>query len=383
MLPVAVVAPDKFKGSLSAVAAAAAIARGLRAAWGDALESRIVPMADGGEGTVEAFVATGARRIEQTVHGPLGTPVRAAFALDGDLAIVEMAAASGLTLLSRVDYNPSRATTYGTGELIAAALDAGARRILVAAGGSATNDGGAGMLTALGVKFLDADAREIAQGGGALSDLACIDVRGLDPRLNEAVVEVAADVESPLLGPRGATATFARQKGADERDIERLEAALAHYAGVVAAALGRDVREVRGTGAAGGLGFGLCAFLNASIRPGVEVVAQLRGLPEALEGATWCFTGEGAIDEQTLQGKTVAGVARFAQASGVPTFAFAGSVTSGAAAQLRELDAVAVEINPDGLDVTQAIARASELLQIAAARTAGGLRDGAIDAAHR
>ncbi len=365
---IVVIAPDKFKGSLTALEAADAIERGLRASLGDALEARLVPMADGGEGTVDAFLATGAERVVRTVRGPDGAPVAAAFALAGTTAIVEMTAASGLQLVARERRDPLQATTYGTGELLAAALDAGARRIVVGIGGSATNDAGAGLLQALGLRLLDEAGEELPPGGAALARLVRIDASGLDPRIASCRVEVAADVDSPLTGSRGASAVFGPQKGADPAAVALLDAALEHFADVTAALLGRDLRDVPGSGAAGGLGFALIAFAGAALRPGVEIVAELRGLRDALAGARWCMTGEGSIDAQTLGGKTVDGVARLAQASGARTIAFGGRVDPLAAAALAAHDAVAIPLADPPLELDESLRRAGELLESAAAK---------------
>jgi glycerate kinase len=365
-----VLAPDKFKGSASALEAARALERGLRSVWGDALEARIVPMADGGEGTVDAFVASGARRLERTVPGPLGTAVTAPFALDGTRAIVEIAAASGLSLLAEGERDPLHASTEGTGALLRAALDAGARTIVVALGGSATNDGGSGMLRALGMRFLDAGGAELPPGGAALARLERIDASGLDPRLRDVTFEVAADVDSPLCGANGASALYGPQKGASSRDVAELDAALARFAFVTAKLLRYDASAEPGSGAAGGLGFAMRAFLGARLRPGVDVIADVRGLGAALDGANLCLTGEGAIDQQTLRGKTVYGVARRARAFGVPVIAFAGRIGAAAEAALAAQGAVAVPILDGPMTLAQAKADCTGLLERAAARTA-------------
>ena len=329
-------------------------------------------MADGGEGTVDAFVESGWARVACAVRGPHGELVDAAFAYSDDAAtaVVEMAAASGLALVPPERRDPLRATTFGTGELIRAALDRGARRIVVAIGGSATNDGGAGMLAALGVALLDANGSALEPGGAALAELARVDPGGLDPRIRATRFEIAADVDSPLLGPRGATHVFGTQKGATPADLDALEGALARFADHTAGAVGADFRHERGAGAAGGLGFGLRAYLGAVARPGVELVADLRGLREALQGSVWCFTGEGAIDGQTLAGKTVAGVGALAAAAGARTVAFAGRVDSAAERALAERGIIAVPIADGPLDLPAATARAGDLLERAAERTA-------------
>ncbi len=366
------IAPDKFKGSLSAAEAARAIERGVARVWPDRDIVRL-PMADGGEGTVDAFLASGWERVSCRVRGPLGTSVDAAFALARDpvpSAVVEMAAAAGLALLDRARYDPVRASTFGVGELVRVALDNGARTIFVGLGGSATCDGGAGFLTALGARMLDARARELGLGGGALERLARIDVRGLDPRLRDVVFVGAADVDAPLLGARGASRRFARQKGAAPADVRRLETALARFADLAAATLGVDVRDDAGCGAAGGLGFALRAFFGARLERGVDLVAEARDLSGHLAGAAWCFTGEGSIDAQTLAGKTVLGVAERARAAGVRTVAFAGRVESRAADELAALGIAVVPIADPALALGDAIARGGELLERAAARIA-------------
>jgi glycerate kinase len=282
-----------------------------------------------------------------------------------------MAAASGLALLEPARYDPVRASTFGTGEVLRAALDRGARRIVIALGGSATNDGGAGMLASLGVRFLADDGSELGPaGGGALARLARIDASALDPRLCAVVLDVAADVDAPLLGPRGASVMFGPQKGASARDVAVLDAALARFAQVTAATLGIDVRDEPSTGAAGGLGFALRAFAGAVARPGVAVVAEVRGLADALRGAAWCFTGEGAIDEQTLAGKTVLGVAALAAAAGARTVAFAGRVDEDAARGLEARGVTCVAIGATTLDTAETMRRAGELLEHASARIA-------------
>lgn len=327
-------------------------------------------MADGGEGTIDAFVDGGAEMRRQTVRGPLGGSVSATFARAGDVAIVEMASASGLALLDRAAYDAMAATTYGTGELVVAALDSGARRIVVGIGGSATNDGGAGMLAALGARFLDGAGIEIEYGGGRLRELASIDLSGLDSRLREVAIEVAADVDNPLCGPSGASAMFGPQKGASPADVLELDAALSHFADVAAATLGRDDRNVPGVGAAGGLGFAFVAFLGARLRPGVEIVAELRGLDTALRDASLCVTGEGRIDTQTLRGKTVAGVANVAKRYGVPVFALVGTLDAAAEDALFQRGVTCVPIGEGPMALDEAMTRSGELVERAAARLA-------------
>lgn len=361
-----VIAPDKFKGTLTAVQAAEAIERGFRSAVPDD-EYVACPMADGGEGTVDVFVAGGAQRRTARVRGPLGDPVEAAYAVQDDTAIVEMSAASGLGLLDPAHYDPVRATTYGTGELLRAALDAGATHIIVGIGGSATNDAGTGMLRALGVRFLRADESEIDGATTQYETLERIDLSGLDPRLAATSISAASDVDNPLTGPNGAAHTFAEQKGADEDQIDALDRALARIADVAAKTLGKDLRDEKGAGAAGGLGFALLAFLHAKLEPGVDLIARERGLPDLLHGAQLCATGEGKIDEQTLHGKTVFGVGRIAKRAGASVVAFGGSVDSHAAEELRALGIETRAIDPDDVDLETALREAAAFLERAAA----------------
>lgn len=325
-----VVAPDSFKESLSASQVAEAIARGWLRVFPEA-EVVLKPMADGGEGTVDAVLAAcGGERREVRVSGPLGVPVAAHWGwLDGATAVLEMAAASGLHWVAPGQRDATRASSHGTGELIRAALDAGAQRIILGLGGSATNDAGAGLLQALGARFLDADNVALEPGGLALARLDRIDLSGLDPRLLNVRVEVAADVDNPLCGPRGASHVFGPQKGASAAQVLELDAALGHLAQVVAATLGQDHSGFPGVGAAGGLGFAARAFLHAQFRPGIELVAELSGLAAALQGADLVITGEGRLDSQSLHGKTPVGVARVAAAAGVPVIALAGSLGDG------------------------------------------------------
>jgi glycerate kinase len=328
------VAPDKFKDTLTAAEAAAAIAAGWKRADSSAAVTT-VPLADGGEGTLDTLVAAlGGDRHDATVSGPLGDRVRAQFAIvttgEGPTGVVEMAAASGLALIPTWRRDPKRTTTRGTGELILAAAKAGARRILVCIGGSATNDGGAGMAQALRVTLLDAEGRDLKPGGAALIDLARIDMSALDPAVSRADVLVATDVDNPLTGPRGASAVFGPQKGATEEDVVLLDHALGHLAAVIHRDLGIDVRRLPGAGAAGGLGAGLVAFLGAKLRPGVDIVMEAVGLPERLEAADLVITGEGAFDEQSLHGKVPAGVLRAAQEFRVPVVILCGQRTADA-----------------------------------------------------
>ena len=363
-----VVAPDSFKECLSAEAVARAIGRGVRAAAPDA-EVVEVPMADGGEGTVRALVAaTGGTLHRATVTGPLGEPVEAEFGLLGDraTAVIEMAAASGLPLVPPSRRDPTRTTTRGTGELIGAALDLGASRLIIGIGGSATVDGGAGMAQALGARLLDGSGRDIGPGGGELSRLARLDVSGLDPRLANVACEVACDVDNPLLGPNGAARVYAPQKGATPEAVAVLEANLARFADVVERDLGVSVRDVPGAGAAGGLGAGLMAFLGARLRPGVRIVIEATGLRDRLRGADLAIVGEGKLDAQTAHGKVPVGVAEVAAEAGVPVVAIAGSLGDGYDVVHEKGIAACFAIFDRPMSLEEAFARAEELL----ARTA-------------
>lgn len=323
-----VIAPDSFKGSLTALEVCEAAARGIRQIDAQ-IEIVQVPMADGGEGTVQSLVdATGGELVTERVTGPLGDPVEAVYGLlgDGESAVIEMAAASGLPLVPEEQRNPLNTTTCGTGELIAAALDQGRRKLIVGIGGSATTDAGAGMAQALGVRLLDDEGEPIGFGGAELGRLATIEMSRADPRLQEAEIRVACDVDNPLYGERGAAFVYGPQKGASAEDVKVLDANLRHFADVVQRDLGLDVRDIPGAGAAGGLGAGLVAFCGASLEPGVDIVIDAVDLPGAMRGADLCVTGEGAIDSQTAFGKTPAGVTSVARSGGVPVIALAGGV---------------------------------------------------------
>ncbi|MET8329967.1 glycerate kinase [Streptomyces sp. NPDC005181] len=313
------VAADKFKGSLTAVQVAERVTAGLRRVV-PGVQVETLPVADGGDGTVAAAVAAGFERREARVTGPRGETLTAAYALRDTTAVVEMAEASGLQHLPEGVFAPLTATTYGSGELLAAALDAGARTIVFGVGGSATTDGGAGMLAALGARFLDADGKPVGPGGGGLAELAEVDLSGLDPRLADVDLILASDVDNPLTGPKGAPEVYGRQKGANEDDIATLDAALAHYASL----LGPDHAQLPGAGAAGGIGYGALVTLGARFRPGIEVMLDVLGFAPALARATLVITGEGSLDEQTLHGKAPAGVAAAARAAGLEVVAVCG-----------------------------------------------------------
>ncbi|MET8158463.1 glycerate kinase [Sphaerisporangium sp. NPDC005289] len=319
------VAPDKFKGSLGAVEVAARVAAGLRAARPE-VEVVTMPVADGGDGTVEAAVACGFRRVETVASGPTGEPVTAAYGVKDDVAVVELAEASGLHRLTGGRLAPLTATSYGTGDLVAAALRHDPRQIVLGLGGSACTDGGSGMMRALGVRLLDARGRELPPGGGALADLRALDLDGFARPPGTAFV-VASDVDNPLLGPDGAAAVYGPQKGAGPGELPRLEEGLAHWADVAERELGVRVRDDPGAGAAGGVGFAAMAFLGAEIRPGIRLLLDLLGFAGRLDGARLVITGEGSLDRQTLRGKAPAGVAEAAGRAGVPVVAVCGRRT--------------------------------------------------------
>jgi glycerate kinase len=331
-----VVAPDKFKGSLPAAEVAAAVAAGLRAVAGDA-EILAMPVADGGDGTVDAAVAAGFERVPVTAAGPDGEPVRASYARRGDVAVVELACVCGLALLPAGRRAPLTASSFGAGEVLRAALDAGARQVVLGVGGSASTDGGAGMLAALGARVLGADGepvgREVAgrrvAGGADLELVAALDLAGLHPafRSGEASLTLAADVDNPLTGLDGAAAVYGPQKGASPAEVARLDAGLERWAAVVAATVGKEWSAAPGAGAAGGVGFAAMAVLGARMQPGIELVLELTGLEARLAGADLVITGEGSLDGQSLAGKAPVGVARAAARHGVPVVAVAGRNT--------------------------------------------------------
>ncbi|HEV3168860.1 MAG TPA: glycerate kinase [Actinocrinis sp.] len=320
------IAPDKFKGSATAAEVAESVAVGIRRVAPD-VPLAVLPVADGGDGTVDAAVAAGFERREVTVTGPLGGQVVGSFALRSGTAVVEMAQASGLVRLPGGRLAPLTAGTRGTGELVLAALRASAGTIVLGVGGSATTDGGVGMLAALGARFLDADGRELPDGGGALRDLASVDLTGLDPRLADTEFILASDVDNPLLGPHGAAAVYSPQKGATPEDVVRLEAGLARLADALARTLGPEASrapDAPGAGAAGGMGYGAMAVLHAHREPGIAILLDVLGFDKALIGARLVITGEGALDEQTLHGKAPAGVANAARARSIPVVAVCG-----------------------------------------------------------
>lgn len=374
-----IVAPNSFKESLSAAQAAGAMAAGVRLVCPDA-EIVLLPLADGGEGTVEALVlATDGRQETMTVLGPLGEPVQAGYGFlgsDGVTAVVEMAAAAGLPLVPVDRRDPRRTTTWGVGELLRRAAEDGARRIIVGLGGSATNDGGAGALQALGGRFLDVSGKPLPEPitGGELVRLARIEGDDLRALFAGVEIVIASDVTNPLLGPNGASAVYGPQKGADAAIVAEMEAALAHYAAILRRDLGRDVAERPGAGAAGGMGAGLMAFFEARLQSGIDLVLDAAQFEARAAGADWLLIGEGRIDAQTLHGKTVAGVLRRCHPLGVPVIAFGGAVDNAAEVQLAEAGlraAFPIVSGPMTLEdamrdgsnlLTQAVARVIRLL---------------------
>lgn len=362
------IAPQEFKGSLTAREAAAAIAAGVRdAAAGAALD--IAPMSDGGAGLVDALLsASGGDLVETPARDPLLRPVVARWALLADgTAAIEMAAASGLVLLAPEERDPLVASTCGTGDLLRAALDRGARRIIVGVGGSATVDAGAGALQALGARLLDAGGDSLPPGGAALARLARIDLSAIDPRLREAGIRVASDVTNPLCGPEGAAAVYGPQKGASPGDVAALDAALARFASVVQRDFGIDLQAIAGSGAAGGLGAGLVVACGARIEPGFPIVAAAASLATRIAAADLAITGEGRLDAQTSYGKTAGRVAAMARHAGTRVLAVAGHVDEGFDAAAAGFDAV-VSATPPGMPVDVAMRDAAPLLRAAAAR---------------
>jgi glycerate 2-kinase len=321
------IATGAFKHSLSATQAAEAIRRGLAEALPDA-SLTLLPIADGGNSTLESWLVQGGTGYKIPVSDPLMRPIEAEYGTlpDGKTAIIEMALASGLELLSSKELNPLKTTTFGTGQLLQDALEKGARRFIIGMGGSATVDGGAGALRALGLRFLDKSGKEISHGGGNLTKITKIDASGLDPRWQNCEIIIASDVENPLLGEIGAAAVFAPQKGASKQDVKTLEANLSHFAELIAKQHGRDIRELQGTGAAGGLSAGLMAFLGGRIESGIDLLLEYNQFEKQLENADLVITGEGQMDEQTIYGKGPLGVAGLAKKHNVPTIALVGSL---------------------------------------------------------
>ncbi|MEK3719466.1 glycerate kinase family protein [Paenibacillus sp. FSL H8-0034] len=363
-----IIAPDSFKGSISARNAAQAIERGIKRYMPHA-QTILVPVADGGEGTLDCLIAAaGGIKMSATVTGPLGAPVTAEYGLlePDQTAVIEMATASGLYLIPSEERNPLLATTYGTGELIRHALDAGCRSFLLALGGSATNDGGAGMLQALGMRLLDSDGNSVGYGGGTLDRVASIDDSNWDPRIAESRFLIASDVQNPFIGPDGASRVFGPQKGASPEMVEQLELNLTAWADIIAIKTGKRVHQLPGAGAAGGISGAFLAFFPASIKRGIDIVIEYSHLRDHLQAADLVITGEGQIDFQTASGKTPMGIAQEAHKLGVPTICLAGSVGRGIEA-LYEVGITSVHSIVTGpMTLQEAMSRASELLELTA-----------------
>ncbi|POH57931.1 glycerate kinase [Cryobacterium zongtaii] len=364
-----VLAPDSFKESMTAPEAVAAMRRGVLSVFPDA-DCVAAPMADGGEGTTEALTdALDGVLLSAPVHDALGRPVQARYGFVGSthLAIIEVAAAAGIDLVAVADRDPKITSSYGVGELIRHALDRGATRFIVGLGGSVTNDGGAGMLEALGARLLDEAGADLPRGGAALARLHRIDLSAVDPRLAGSTFQIASDVTNPLLGAAGASAVFGPQKGADPATVHQLDAALGVYATVIAALTGTDVSAQPGAGAAGGLGAAFLAFFPAELRRGVDVVMDAVRLADRIAGADFVFTGEGSLDAQTLSGKTPLGVAEAAGVHGVPVVAFAGRIGPGAEVLYDHGFAALVPIVPGVSDLPSALADGAANLERAVA----------------
>lgn len=365
-----VISPQAFKHSIGAREAALAIQRGVLRAAPDA-ETILIPVADGGDGTLAALIdTTGGSYREATVTGPLGDPLVARWGVmgDGETAVIEMALASGLALIPDDRRDPRRATTYGTGELMRVALDDGYRRVIVGLGGSATNDGGTGMASALGARFLDANGDHLLPGGAALANLIHVDVAALHPALSETTIIGATDVTNPLCGETGASAIFGPQKGATLEMVSELDGCLANYARVVRSDLGIDVLHTPGSGAAGGLGAGLIAFAGAELRSGIDMVCDVLDFDRHAPGADFVITGEGRADRSTAFDKAPVGIARRARRFGVPTVLMAGSLGPGYETLYEHgIDAI-LPIAEEPADLESSLRRGSELLERAAER---------------
>ena len=362
-----VLVPDSFKGTMSSGEICAILAEEARKVWPEA-ETISIPVADGGEGSVDAFLAAvGGKRVEEPCKGPYWEDIAGFYGrLPGDTAVVEMAAAAGLPLAGD-RLCPEQTTTYGVGQLIRAALRSGAKKVIVGLGGSATNDGGAGMAAALGVRFLRRAGEVYVPTGGTLEQLERIDLSGLDPLLEGAEVTAMCDIDNPLCGPAGASAVFGPQKGADQAMVERLDRGLGHLADVAAEALGRDLRDLPGAGAAGGMGFGMAALLGSRLQMGIDTVLDAVDFAHLLEGADLVITGEGRIDSQSLRGKVVVGVARRAKASGVPVAALVGDIGDGAEAVCGQGVTGIFSTNRAAIPFAQARLRAKEDMRLTAA----------------
>jgi glycerate 2-kinase len=368
------IAPDSMKDCLPAEEVAGNIELGIRQVLPDA-DIKIIPMADGGEGTTKTLIAaTGGKLIETQAHDPLMRPIKACFGIlgDGATALVEIAAASGLELLKKEERNPWHTTSYGSGELIKSALDHGCRKILVGLGGSATNDAGAGIIQALGGKFLNHQGKEIEKGGGALSELSEIDLSGMDKRLIESSIMVACDVKIPLCGEYGTSKVYGAQKGADDKMRTGLDNNLRHFANLLKKNFYIDITDLEGAGAAGGIGGGLKVLLNAALKPGFGIIAGLTKLEEEIKNADLIITGEGRTDLQTLSGKVPYGVVQLAKKYHVPVFIISGSLLPGSEKLLNEGAAKMISLQQTGMSLGESISNAPQLLQKAAADLMNG-----------
>jgi glycerate kinase len=363
-----IVAPDSFKSSMSAISAANAIERGIKKA-GDFYNTNYdvikVPMADGGEGTVDAVInSIGGRKIYTEVLDPLGRKINSFFGILGkETAIIEMAASSGLHLLSDKEKNPMETTTYGTGQLIKRALDEGCKHIIIGLGGSATNDGGVGMAQALGIKFLDNEGREIGFGGQNLKHIKSIDISGLDKRIDDVKITVASDVKNPLCGPQGASAVYGPQKGATPEMIKILDDNLKHLTEIIKKDLKKDIRNIPGAGAAGGLGAALIAFLDANIRSGIEIIMELSNFEQQVKNCDVVITGEGSTDYQTMFGKVPYGVGQVAKKYNKPLICISGSLKEGYESLYDEGVTALFSISPGPISLKDSIERGDELLE--------------------
>ena len=370
-----VIAPDSFKSSLTARQVAESIERGIRKVEKN-IHIEKVPMADGGEGTVQSLVdATNGRMVYTKVFDPLMREIEAFYGIlgDGSTAIIEMSAASGLPLISKEEKNPLITTTYGTGQLFMHALNQGCRSFIIGIGGSATNDGGVGMMKALGIRFINSEGQDIGFGGGELDKIHTIDTSGLDNRILDCSITVACDVDNPLCGLRGASRVFGPQKGATEEMVEVLDNNLSHYAEIIKSQLGISIIDVPGAGAAGGLGGGLMAFLKAKLRRGIDIVIDATGLEESIKGAALVITGEGSIDYQTQFGKTPYGVAMVAKKYGIPVIAIAGSIGKDAYALYEKGFNSIFSIVDKPMTLEEAIENSEVLLENTAERIMRGI----------
>ncbi len=360
-----IVAPDKFKGSLSAIEAAELIARSIKKVLPDA-EVKQFPLSDGGEGLVDTLItSSGGTKLATIVTGPLNTPVEAQWGIidEGNTAIIEMASASGLLLVPEKLRDPTKTTSFGTGELIRTALDYGCQKIIIGIGGSATNDGGAGMARALGVKFIDRQNRLLKGGGGELKELTKIDLKSLDPRIKKTEIVVACDVNNPLTGPKGASHVYGRQKGASAEMVEMLDQALINYASVIRKDLNIEIEMIEGAGAAGGLGAGLMAFLGAELKPGIDLVLDTLKIDQYLTGCDLVITGEGKLDGQSIHGKAPLGIARRAKRYNIPVIALAGKLESDLEPFHREGLTACFAIADGPLTLEESMAKAPQLLE--------------------